>query len=102
MQLVPNTTKVIVVVSIIAYLFVIFGKGRTVSRAMSLGIPDERTKYRVTPQVIKPTSYLPIVGGSLRVLRLLPPLINGRHDIAEIMLKVALKHQKSKSSHIHR
>ena len=26
------------------------------------------------PQVIKFTSYLPMVGGSLRVLRLLPPL----------------------------
>jgi hypothetical protein len=36
-----------------------------------------------------------MVGGSLRVLRLLPPLKTGRHDIAEILLKVALKHQKS-------
>ena len=33
--------------------------------------------------VIKFTSCLPMVGGSLRVL----------HDIAEILLKVALKHQ---------
>jgi hypothetical protein len=31
-----------------------------------------------------------MVGGSLRVLRLLPPLKTGRHDIAEILLKVAL------------
>jgi hypothetical protein len=30
-----------------------------------------------------------MVGGSLRVLRFLPP--TGRHDIAEILLKVALK-----------
>jgi phosphohistidine swiveling domain-containing protein len=29
---------------------------------------------RSQPQVIKFTSYLPMVGGSLRVLRLLPPL----------------------------
>jgi hypothetical protein len=34
------------------------------------------------PQVIKFTSCLPMVGGSL----------SGRHDIAEILLKVALKH----------
>jgi hypothetical protein len=47
------------------------------------------------PQVIKFTSCLPMVGGSLRVLRLPPPLKTGRHDIAEILLKVALKHQKS-------
>ena len=46
------------------------------------------------PQVIKFTSYLPMVGGSLRVLRLLPTK-TGRHDIAEILLKVALKYQKS-------
>ena len=38
------------------------------------------------PQVIK----LTMVGGSLRVLRLLPPLKTGRHDITEILLKVAL------------
>jgi hypothetical protein len=31
-----------------------------------------------------------MVGGSLRVLRLLPPLKTGRHDLAEILLKVAL------------
>jgi hypothetical protein len=32
-----------------------------------------------------------MVGGSLRVLRLLPPLFKtGRHDIAEILLKVVL------------
>jgi hypothetical protein len=31
-----------------------------------------------------------MVGGSLRVLRLLPPLKTGRQDIAEILLKVAL------------
>jgi hypothetical protein len=37
-----------------------------------------------------------MVGGSLRVLQLLPPLKTGHHDIAEILLKVALKHQKTK------
>ena len=37
------------------------------------------------PQVISFT----MVDGSLRVLRL-PPLKTGRHDIAEILLKVAL------------
>ena len=31
-----------------------------------------------------------MVGGSLQVLWLLPPLKTGRHDIAEILLKVAL------------
>ena len=42
------------------------------------------------------TSCLPMVGGSLRVLRLLPPsAITGRHDIAELLMKMALKHQKS-------
>jgi hypothetical protein len=38
---------------------------------------------------------LPIVGGSLPVLRLPPPLKLAPCDIAEILLKVALKHQKS-------
>ena len=42
-------------------------------------------------QVIKLTSCLSSVGGSLRVLGLHPPLKPGRHDIAEILLKVALK-----------
>ena len=48
------------------------------------------------PQVIKLTSCLPRVGGSLRVLRLPPPLKLVAIDIAEILLKVALKHQKYK------
>ena len=47
------------------------------------------------PQAIKFTSCLPMVGGSLRVLRLLPRTQTGRHDIAEILLKVALKHKNS-------
>jgi hypothetical protein len=38
------------------------------------------------PQVIEFTSCLPMVGGSLRVLQLLPPL----KLVAEILLKVAL------------
>ena len=47
------------------------------------------------PKVIKLISCLPMVGGSLWVLRLLPTLKTGRHDIVEILLNVALKHQKS-------
>jgi hypothetical protein len=46
-------------------------------------------------KVIKFTSCLLMVGGFLRILRLLPKLKLVRHDIAEILLKVALKHQKS-------
>ena len=46
-------------------------------------------------QVIKFTSCLPVVGGSLRVLPASSTTKTGRHDIAEILLKVALKHQKS-------
>jgi hypothetical protein len=54
------------------------------------------------PQVIKFTSCLPMVSGSFRVLRLLPPWSvvlsgffhpkTGRHDKAEILPKVVLKH----------
>ena len=36
-----------------------------------------------------------MVGGSLRVLQLLPPVKTGRHDIADILLKMASTHQKS-------
>ena len=39
-----------------------------------------------------------MVGGSLRASS---TTITGRHDIAEILLKVALKHQKSKSQSNH-
>jgi hypothetical protein len=43
------------------------------------------------PQVIKFTSCLPMVGGSLRVLRLLPPLkLVAMNDIAEILQKVVI------------
>jgi hypothetical protein len=42
------------------------------------------------PQVIKFTSCFSMVGGSLGVPRLLPPLKTGRHDIVEILLNVAL------------
>jgi hypothetical protein len=45
------------------------------------------------PQVIKFTSCLPRVGGSLRVLRLLPPL----KLVAMILLKVALSTKKNQS-----
>ena len=37
-----------------------------------------------------------MVGGSLRVLRLLSPLKTGRHDTAEICLKMALSTKKKK------
>jgi len=40
--------------------------------------------------VIKFTSYLPMVGGSLRVFPASSTTKTGRHDIAEILLKVAL------------
>jgi hypothetical protein len=40
-----------------------------------------------------------MVGGSLRVLGRLPPK-TGRHDIAEILLKVALTHQKLNQNQI--
>jgi len=43
------------------------------------------------PQVIKFTSCLPMVGGSPAS----STTKTGRHDIAEILLKVALKHNKS-------
>jgi hypothetical protein len=36
-----------------------------------------------------------MVGGSLRVLPSTSTTKTGRHDIAEILLKVALKHQQS-------
>jgi hypothetical protein len=45
------------------------------------------------PHVIKLTSCLPVVGGSLRVASSTTKTV--RHDIAEILLKVALKHKKS-------
>ena len=47
------------------------------------------------PQVIKFSNCLPMVGGSLR---LPPPLKLVAMTIAEILLKVALKHQKSNQS----
>ena len=43
-----------------------------------------------------------MVGGSLRVLRHPPPLKLVCHEIAEILLKVALKHQQSKSNPMHK
>ena len=42
------------------------------------------------PQVIKFTRCLPMVDGSLRILRLPSTTKTGRHDIAQILLKVAL------------
>ena len=53
------------------------------------------------PQVIKITSCLPMIGCSLRVLLVLLPLKSGHHDIAEILLKVALNTKnKIKSNQI--
>ena len=46
--------------------------------------------------VIKFTSCLPMVGGSPAS----STTKTGRHDIAEMLRKVALKHQKSKSNQI--
>ena len=43
------------------------------------------------------TSCLPMVGGSLRVLRFLPTIKTDCHDIAEILLKVALSTIKQTS-----
>jgi hypothetical protein len=48
-------------------------------------------------QVIKFTSCFPMMGGSLRGTLASCTTKTGRHDIAEILLKVVLKHQKSKS-----
>jgi hypothetical protein len=41
-----------------------------------------------------------MVGGSLRVLPASSTTKTGRHDIAEILLKVALKHQNSIKSNL--
>ena len=43
--------------------------------------------------MIKFTTCFPMVGGCLGTL-VSPTTKTGRHDIAEILLKVALKHQK--------
>jgi hypothetical protein len=43
-----------------------------------------------------------MVGGFLRVLRLPPPLKTGRHDIAEILLKVTLNPKNKKNQQIER
>ena len=52
------------------------------------------------PQVIKLTSCLPMVGGSLRVgTPASSTTKTGRHDIAEILLKVALMHKRSNQIH---
>jgi hypothetical protein len=58
-------------------------------------------KGALDSQVIKFTSYLPMVGGSLRVLQLLSHFKTGRHDIAEILLKVPLdtKNQSIKKNY---
>ena len=52
---------------------------------------------RLATQVIKFTSCLPMVCGSLLVFPAFSTTKTGRHDIAEILLKVALRHQKNKS-----
>ena len=48
------------------------------------------------PQVIKFTSCLPMVGGSLRVFRLLPPL----KVVAMILVEVALSTQKNQINYV--
>ena len=63
----------------------------TIRRGFAPGfVKYEKGALDSEPQVIKLTSCLPMVGGSLRVLGLLPPLQTGRHDIAKTLLKVAL------------
>jgi hypothetical protein len=57
-------------------------------------VNDKKGALDSQPQVIKFTSCLPMVGDSLWVLRLLPPLNLVAMNIGEILLKVALKHQK--------
>jgi hypothetical protein len=52
------------------------------------------------PQVIKLTSCLPRVGGSPGTPASYTTK-TGRHDIAEILLKAALKHQKSNQNQIY-
>ena len=61
---------------------------------------------RLAAQVIKFISCLLMVGGSLRVLRLFSTTKTGRHDIAEILLKVAfntinLNQPRSFRIHVH-
>jgi len=46
--------------------------------------------YSIQHYVIKFVSDLRQVGGFLLVLRFPPPITNDRHDITEILLKVAL------------
>ena len=53
-------------------------------------------------QVIKFTSCLPTVGGSLRVLRLPQPLKLIRHGIAEMLLKSGVKQQSLAHSYNYR
>ena len=57
---------------------------------------------RLAAQVIKFTSCLPVIDGSLRVLRLLPPLKLVAMIYAEILLKVTLKHQNSTNQSYHK
>ena len=52
-------------------------------------------KSALDPHVIKFVSYLPMVGGSLRVLRLLPPLKLVAMIQLKYLLKVALQCQNS-------
>jgi hypothetical protein len=46
--------------------------------------------YSIQHYVIKFVSDLRQVGGFLRILRFPPPKKNNRHDIAKLLLKVAL------------
>ena len=51
---------------------------------------ESRSGWRVQHYVIKFVSDLGQIGGFIRVLRCPPPSKTDRHDIAEILLKVAL------------
>ena len=59
--------------------------------------PAHGEVYSIQLYVIKFVIDLGQVSGFLRVLFFSSTNKTGRHDIAEILLKVALKHQKSKS-----
>ena len=59
---------------------------------MAFGQVSKKGALDSQSQVIKFTSCLPMVGGSPAS----STTKTGRHDIAEMLRKVALKHQKSK------
>ena len=61
---------------------------------------ESRSGRGVQHYVIKFVDDLPQVGGFLRVLQLPPPIKTDHHDIAEILVKVALSATKQTSKHM--